>query len=160
MRKVARFLLYLSRFFGICAVLAGLGAGFLVATFFASFTCFDTCPTPDVYFSRLIPGTAQMMAPSVAIESLALALFVGYCLAAGQTGRIFRPLAVFLIGGLVGVLALYALMMLGQVVVPVTEYGLVAETPAEMWMRLLGLALMLVAGAWSGGLARLQWVAE
>jgi hypothetical protein len=160
MRKGVRFLLYLSRFFASCAVLAGLGAGFLVATFFASFTCFDTCPAPDVYFSRLLPGTAQMMAPCVAIESLALALFVGYCLAAGQAGRILRPLAVFLVGGLIGSLALYALILFGQVAVPVTEYGLVAETPAVMWMRLLGLAIVIVAGAWSGGLARLQWGAE
>jgi hypothetical protein len=157
MRKVARFLLLASRFLAICAVLAGLAAGLLEATLVADLTCFDTCPFPGDYFSRLIPGTVRVITPCVALAALALATFVGYCVATRQARRAVTAILFLLIGGLVGVGALGALMLHGQATLTVTEYGLVAETPAFEWMRQWGLALMLISGAWSGFLAYLQW---
>ncbi len=157
MRKVILALFFISRFFAICAVLAGVGAGFLLATLGAALTCFDTCPTPDQYFARFAPGTANVMIPCVALEALALLIFAGYCLAAGQARRLLRQTLALLIGGLVGVVALGVVFQVCQATLPVTEYNLVAERPAEAWMSWWGLILMFVAGAWSGVLAFLQW---
>ena len=57
MRKVVQFLPYGTRVLAICAVLAGIGVGFLQATFGSAFVCFDSCVTREFMFSYLGPST-------------------------------------------------------------------------------------------------------
>ncbi|HZC06599.1 MAG TPA: hypothetical protein VE338_13270 [Ktedonobacterales bacterium] len=130
MRKAVLALLLISRFFAICAVVAGVAVGLLMATFVASFTCFDICPSLHDYFARLVPGTAEAMIPCLALEGLALVTFAVYCLATSQARRAARQVAILLVGGLISVVALDLLLQLWQAVLPVTQYGLVAESPA------------------------------
>ncbi|MGZ3599634.1 MAG: hypothetical protein ACXWQ5_07925 [Ktedonobacterales bacterium] len=157
MRKVAQFLHVASRVLAICAVLAGLAAGLLTVSVVAAFICFDSCPTREDFFSsRVLPGTVQFMMPCVVLEVLALAVFLAYCVATHQPRRTIAPILFFLIGGLVGVAALDALLQHGQATLP-NEDGILLEGPVEAWVQLWGWVLLLVAGAWSGVLAYLQW---
>jgi hypothetical protein len=80
MQQVVRLLPDVSRSLAICAVLAGLGAGFLEA-FGADLVCFDTCPTQADYFAHLGPIAAHILTPCVVLEALAFAAFLAYCLA-------------------------------------------------------------------------------
>lgn len=157
MRQVVQFLLFVSRGLAICAVLAGVVTGLFALSFGPAFICFDTCPSRAVYFSNLDSGMVQLMTPCVLLEALALAAFAAHCLAIGQVRRTIAPILFFLIGGLVGVAALGALLQYGQATLPVGEDGILLEGPAVAWAQQWGLALLLVAGAWSGVLARLQW---
>ena len=62
--------------------------------------------------------------------------------------------------GLVGVAALSALAQHARAILPVWGDGegdLLVEGPLLAWAALWGCSLMLVAGAWSGVLAYLQW---
>jgi hypothetical protein len=100
------------------------------------------------------------MAPCVALELLALATFVAYCLATRQARRAASQAVVLLVGGLVGVTALSAFMLAGQASLPLTWEGYFAGSASlEAWQGQWGLALMIVAGAWSAVLAYLQWAA-
>ncbi|MGZ3640001.1 MAG: hypothetical protein ACXVCX_19390, partial [Ktedonobacterales bacterium] len=81
MRKVAQFLHVASRVLAICAVLAGLAAGFLQTTIGATIICVDSCPPRDAYFSDLGPTAVRIMTLCVVLEVLALVAFVAYCLA-------------------------------------------------------------------------------
>ena len=157
MQKVAQFLHVASGVLAICAVLAGLAAGLFMATFGSALICFDTCPTREDFFSPRGPIAVQLMTPCVVLAVLALVAFVAYCLVTRQGRRVVMPILFLLVGGLIGFAALDALLQHGQATLPVGEDGLVAETPAQAWAQLWGLALTLVAGAWSGVLAYLQW---
>ena len=156
MRIVIAILRVVSWFFAICAVLAGLAAGALTATVMVAFTCFDSCPTPDQYFSHFAPGIETFLLPCVALEALALLTFAGYCLASGQARRLLIHTLALLVGGLVGVLALVALFLICRATLPVTQYGVVDERAAERWMQVWGLAIMVITGIWAGGAAYLQ----
>jgi hypothetical protein len=159
MRQVVQFLPYVTRGLAICAVLAGLAAG-LLETFGAGFVCFDTCPTRADYFARLGPTAVLLMTPCIVIEALAMAAFLAYCLATRQPWRAVSSLLILLVGGLVGVAALIALAQHAQATLPVrgsVEGDILVETPLETWAQEWGWALTLVAGAWSGVLAYLQW---
>jgi hypothetical protein len=162
MRKVARFLLIASRFLAIVAILAGVGAGLLYAMF-GGLICLDTCPEPWVYFANQGPTAVRVMTPCVVIEALAVVIFLAYCAATRQPRRAVISLLVLLIGGLVGGVALYAFLEHGQASVSLTHdqyYAYFVERSLETWVTLWGLGLMVVAGVWSGVLARLQWPAE
>lgn len=150
-------LLYLSRFFGICAVLAGIGAGLLVASLIAALTCMDSCPEPDQYIARLIPGTVWVLQPYIALEALAFLTFVGYCFATRQARRALTQTLTILIGGLVCVGAFYALFQLCQTTLLTTTDGSLVESSAEAWEQGWGLAIAALSGAWSGLLTYLQW---
>ncbi|MGZ3665047.1 MAG: hypothetical protein ACXWQR_06605 [Ktedonobacterales bacterium] len=156
MRKSVPLLLLASQGLALCAVVAGLGAG-LLATFAAAFTCFDTCPTRKDYFSLLGPASLRVMTPCVVIELLALAAFLAHCVATRQARRAVTSILLLLVGGMAGVAALSALMQHGQATLPVIEDDVLAESQVESWAQLWGLALMLVAGAWSGILAYQTW---
>ncbi len=157
MRKVARFLHAASRVLAVCAVLAGVAVGFLQATIGAAVICVDSCVTRAFMFSYLGPSTVQMLTPCVVLEMLALAAFVAYCLATGQARRTIMPILFLLVVGLVGVAGLDALLQHGQTTLPVDEGGFLIEASAQSWRALWGMAIMLVAGAWSGVLAYMQW---
>jgi hypothetical protein len=157
MRQVIKLLFVASRGLAICAMLAGLAAGLLAATVGAGFMCFDSCPTREDYFAHLGPVAVQVMMPCILLEVLALAIFLAYCIAIGQAQRAVKPILFLLIGGLSGVAALYALLLYGQATVPVDPNGYLLDTPVQEWAQLWGLALMLVAVAWSGVLAYMQW---
>ena len=156
MQKVGQFLPYVVRGLAICAVLAGLAPGLLAVTF-GGFVCVDSCPTRSDYFARLGPNTVPWMTPCVVLEMLAVAVFLLYCLATRQARRAVLALLVLLVGGLVGVAALSALAQHAKATLPGDVGDLLVEGPLGAWERQWGLALMLVAGAWSGVLAYLQW---
>jgi hypothetical protein len=159
MRHVVRFLPFVMRGLAICAVLAGVGAG-LIGVFGAGFGCFDTCPTHAAYFARLGPAAVWGLAPCVVLEVLAVAIFLLYCLATRQARRAVIALLVLLRGGLVGVAVLGALALHARATLPIwggDEGDLLVEAPFESWANLWAWALTLVAGAWSGVLAYLQW---
>jgi hypothetical protein len=159
MRHIVWFLPFVTRGLALCAVLAGLCAGLLWA-FAASFVCVDACPTRDFYFSYLGPSTVRTMTPCIVLEVFAVAAFVAYSLATRQVRRAVFVALVLVVGGLVGVAALDALLQHAQVTLPSEGHLLVdilQEGPVEAWAHLWGLALTLVAGAWSGVLALLLW---
>jgi hypothetical protein len=163
MRRVVQGLPYLSLVLASCAIVAGLGAGLLEGTFGADFVCFDSCPDRDFYFSYLGPGTAQLLLPCIVLGVLATAVFVTYCLATRQVRRAVLAFLVLLVGGLAGIAALAALAALlqhAQATLPsASGSDCCALLPDQLqaWQRLWGWALALVAGAWSGVLAYLQW---
>lgn len=64
MRRVVPILLTASRVLAILAMLAGLAVGLLAATAGAGLICFDTCPTPEQYFPRLVPGALFLLTPA------------------------------------------------------------------------------------------------
>lgn len=160
MRNNTTFALVASRFFAVCAIVAGVAAGFLEATFLAGFACFDSCPPPARYFSQLFPTLAQLLLPCVGLALLALGIFLAYCAARGQRRRAIIQAIVFLAGGLVGVSVLGGLLLLAQAKLPVNADGLYVEQPLETWAQIWGLAIMVIAAVWTGTLARLSWAAE
>lgn len=153
---VARALHIISRVCAFLAVLAGVFAG-LLTVFASAFTCFDSCPTAEQYFARFVPGTQYVLTPCIALEAIALLIFVAYCVVTRQLGRALRQAAVFVVIGLVGVAALVALFQVCQANPPITADGYVAETPAETWMVWWGFAIATMAGIWTSVLAGLQW---
>jgi hypothetical protein len=156
-QRVAEFLLFASRTLAICAVLAGIGVGFLQMTAGSAFVCFDSCVTREFMFSYLGPSTVQTLLPCVVLKLLALVAFVAYCLATGQARRVVMPILFLLVGGLLGVAGLDALLQHAQTTLPVGEGDILIAGPAESFRALWGLAILLVAGTWSGVLAYLQW---
>jgi hypothetical protein len=157
MQKVLQFLLFASRGLAVCALLAGIGVGFLQMTGGASFVCFDSCPTREFMFSYLGPTTVNALLPCVVLALLALVAFVAYCLATGQAQRVVIPILFLLGGGLLGVAGLYAFLQHAQATLPVGEGDILIAGPAETFRGLWGLTILLVAGTWSGMLAYLQW---
>lgn len=160
MRQVVRLLHPASRGLALCAVLAGLAAGFLEAVVGAIFICVDSCSPRDVYFSHLGADVVRVMTPCVVLELLALTAFVGYCLATRQARRAILPILFLLVGGLIGVAALDAFLLHGQATLPVDEGGFLLENPTQTWAQFWGMSILLVAVAWSGVLAYMQWRAE
>ncbi|HEX9067669.1 MAG TPA: hypothetical protein VF807_02785 [Ktedonobacterales bacterium] len=152
MRKVALVLHSVSRVLAVCACIAGLGGGFLLVLL-AGFVCFDSCPSPEGLPSGLALLSVWLMIPCVALEVLALAAFVPYGVTTGQARRAVRQAGILLGGGLVGVAALGALILLGQA----TSWGNFGNGALESWARFWGVVLMVVAGAWAGVLAYLEW---
>lgn len=153
MQRVVPSLLIVARVLGILALLAGLFIGYLAAGPVAGFTCFDSCPTRDVFFSTFIPAAMRLMLFCVPLPALALLFFLVYCLATRQPWRALIVLLVFIVGGLLGFVALNGLVEQARTTLPVNEYGLVDSSWASMWGR----TLLLLAVLWSGGLACLEW---
>jgi hypothetical protein len=56
MQKVAEFLPPVTRGLSVCAVLAGIGVGFLAVTFGPVAVCFDSCSTREGTFPNVGPG--------------------------------------------------------------------------------------------------------
>jgi hypothetical protein len=159
MRKVAQFLLVASRGLAICAVVAGLGVG-LLDVYLSHLVCFDSCPDRDFYFSYLGPTAVRLMTPCIVLEVLAMAVLVTYCLATRQVQRAVLAFLVLLVGGLAGIAALAGLLHRAQATLPsASGSDCCALLPDQLraWDSLWGWALTLVAGAWSGVLAYLQW---
>jgi hypothetical protein len=158
MQKVAQFLHVASRVLAICAVLVGIGVGFLAVTFGPVAVCFDSCSTREGTFPNVGPGAVlQPLLPSVVLELLALVAFVAYCLATGQARRVVLPILFLLIWGLLGVAGLDALLQHAATTLPVDQDGILIPESAKAWATWWGLATLLVAGVWSGVLAYLQW---
>ncbi len=154
MRRAGPLLLFAARYLAMLAALAGLATGCLASTF-ATLICFDSCPTRDAYFSRLLPGALTLLAPCAALATLALVLFLAYCFATRQSRRAIIALQYFLAGGLVAVAALATLAQIGKSTLPIYAEGVLVEGSAVGWAQMWGLALIVVAVAWSGILAYL-----
>jgi hypothetical protein len=154
MRRAGPLLLFAARYLAILSALAGLAAGCLASTF-ATLICFDSCPTRNDYFSRLLPGALTLLAPCAALATLALVLFLAYCFATRQSRRAIIALLYFLAGGLVAVAALATLAQIGKSTLPTYEEGALVEGSAVGWAQMWALALIVVAVAWSGILAYL-----
>jgi hypothetical protein len=159
MRKAARPLLYASRALAICAVLAGLAMG-LIGMMAIGFTCFDSCPSPEQFFPRLLPEAVFVLKPCVALEALALAFFLVYCAITRQPRRAVVVILILLGVGLTGLAVINALIQQAQATLPINSDGLLEEGPVAAWGRLWALALEIIAGVWSGALVVLQWGAE
>jgi hypothetical protein len=157
MQQVVTFLHIAARIVAVLAVLAGLAAGYLASTFGVGFICFDTCPSREFYFSYTIPAEERLMIPCIVLATLALALFLIYCLATRQPWRALIVLLFFLVGGLVGSAILGTLVLQARNTIPVHEGDFLVEDSAVAWAKQWGLALILVAVVWSGGLAGLEW---
>jgi hypothetical protein len=153
MQRVILSLLIASRIVAILAVLAAFFIGYIAAGPVAGFTCFDTCPTRDDFFSTFVPAAVRLMLWCVPVPALALVLFLVYCLATRQLWRALIVLLVFIAGGLLGFAVLNGLVEQARTTLPVNEYGLVDSSWASMW----GGTLLLVAMLWSGVLACLEW---
>jgi hypothetical protein len=122
------------------------------------FTCFETCPTPAQYFPWKPPGALFALAPSIVFATLALVAFLVYCFATRQFRRALTVLLFFVIVGLVGVIALDALLQYGQTTVAVDpEGGLLVEDSVMAWANQWALTVLLFAVVWVGGLASLEW---
>lgn len=160
MRNNTTFALGASRFFAVCAIVAGVAAGFIEATLFAGLVCFDYCPDRAHYFSHLFPTLALLLIPCIVLSLLALWTFLWYCGARGQRSRANKQVIFFLGGGVIGAAVLGGLLLVGNVILPVTSDGVLVEQPLESWSQLWGLAILLVAASWTGVLARLSWPAE
>jgi hypothetical protein len=143
----------------ILAPLAALLTGCPMSWFALGFACFDTCSTPDYYFAQLAPREALFMLPCVVLAALAEAVFALHCLDTRQTGRALFVSLFFLVGGLLGAVALYGLAQLALVALSQADSPDVNQQAAN-WFRLWTFALILVAVVWSGSLALLQWTAE
>jgi hypothetical protein len=159
MGKVIQVLPYISRSLAICAVLAGLVVG-LLEVYISPLVCFDSCPDRAFYFSYLGPTAVRLMTPCIVLAVLAMAVFVTYCLATRQGGRAVLAFLVLLVGGLAGVAALAGLLQHAQATLPsYSGSDCCALLPDQLraWDSLWGWALAVVAGAWSGVLAYLQW---
>jgi hypothetical protein len=91
------------------------------------------------------------------LATLTLAFFQTYCLATRQPRRALIVVLVFLVGGLLGAIALNALLQYGRVTRQVTESGFLVEGPARAWAPQWALAIVFLAVVWSGGLACLEW---
>ena len=152
MHKVVLVLHSISRVLAICACIAGLGGGFVLA-WLGGWNCFDSCPSPETYPWELALISGWLTIPCIALEVLALVTFVPYGVTTGQAGRVVRQTAVLLLGGLGSVAVLGALMLLGRA----TSWGNFGDGAMAAWVTFWGVALMVVAGAWSGALAYLEW---
>ena len=90
-------LLTASRVLASSAVLVGLAAALLLYAV-ADFIYWDSCPKAEGYFSGIGRGAAQALAPCIALATLALALFLAYCLTTRQLRRAVIMVLVFLAG--------------------------------------------------------------
>jgi hypothetical protein len=144
-------------------ILATLAALSLLFTWWAedfdtSFTCFEMCPFPERYFPDKLLGALIALAPSSVFATLALVAFLIYCFATRQFWRALTVLLFFVIVGLVGVIALNALLQYGQTSVAVNpENGLLVEDSVMEWANQWELTVLLFAVVWVGGLATLEW---
>jgi hypothetical protein len=63
MQRIAPSLHFAARVLAILAVVAGLLTGCVVSYAISVFACFDTCSTPDYYFTYTIPAEMRLMTP-------------------------------------------------------------------------------------------------
>ena len=161
MRKNLPDLLVTAQSITVCGAVVGVGVGLLDAAS-AAYVCFDSCPEPATFFANQGPDTVRGMLPFVALELLALALFVAHGVATRRSRRTLTQAAALLGVGVVSVVGLAAFMQSGHANIPIMRDGAdsyFAESALETWQRDWGLALMLVAGVWSGALLAMQSVA-
>lgn len=149
MNKAARALLVISHIFTVLAILTAAVGCWILWIGAVAFACFDSCSTRDAYFARVGPGSILVMAPSVALAALALALFVASCLVRRQRRVALLYTLVALVIGLVGVAALYAFQAHAHATLPVTPYGLLDERAVESWGAQWALACASAAAAWA-----------
>ena len=144
----------------ILATLAALSLLFtwLAEDFDTSFTCFEMCPFPEQYFPDKLLGALIALAPSSVFAALALVAFLIYCFATRQFWRALTVFLFFVIVGLVGVIAINALLQYGQTTVAVDpESGLLVDDSVMDWANQWALTVLLFAVVWVGGLASLEW---
>ena len=155
MQRVVPSLHIATRVLAILAVLAGLAVG-LLENLLATLVCIDSCSLAANFPTHLDLNSVGPLIPCLALATLALALFLIYCLATRQPRRALVVLLFFLVGGLLGVAALNALLQYARATLPV-EDGVLFGHPVAEWARQWALAILLVAVVWSGGLMCLEW---
>jgi hypothetical protein len=156
MTRGAWWSLFGTRALSCLAVLAGFAGGAFGGATTVLFSCFDSCSSPDEYFSRLALAPVAYETPCIVLELLGLVLFMYYCRLTQQPRKkTIAAASFFVAGGLVGGAILWAFLAYGQATLPVQD-GLLVESPVESWAQTWALLVIGVAVVWSGILAYLQ----
>lgn len=154
MRIVVAALLYLSRFFGIGAIVVGIIIG-LGEALFAQFVCVDSCPPALTIFPWYFSSALRLIMPTAALLVLAYLTFLGYCLATAQTRRALAPAVTLLLGAVVSIGVIYGYSQLFLTMMPLND-GYLIDGPAQKWTAGLGLTIAAFAWVWAGVLVYLQ----
>lgn len=148
-------LLYLSRFFGICALVAGILVG-LGETLFSQFVCVDSCPAAMTIFPWYLSSALKLIAPTAALLALAYLAFVSYCFAKGQRRRALAPTMALVLGAALSVGVIVAYSHFYVTLMPLDD-GYLIDGPAQGWNAGLGFIVVFLACAWGSVLTALQW---
>jgi hypothetical protein len=144
----------------VLAILAVLALAFTLwaGSLLVGFTCFDSCPTREQYFPHQLSTAMFLLGPCIVLATLALFVFLAYCLATQQPRRALITLLYFIVVVLLGAVALNALVQYGQATVSVyDESSVLIEDSIVAWARQWTLSILLLGVVWSGGLACLEW---
>jgi hypothetical protein len=148
-------LLRLSRFFAVCAVIAGVILG-LGEALLAQFVCVDSCPPADRIFPWYFSSALRLIVPTSALLAAAYLTFLGYCLATARARRALAPAVTLLLGAAVSVGVIYGYSQLYLTMMPLDE-GYLINGPAQSWTAGLGFTVALLACAWAGLHMYIQW---
>lgn len=155
MKMVLTALLYLSRFFGICALVVGVIIG-LGEALLAQFVCVDSCPPAISIFPWYVSSALKLLMPTAALLVVGSLTFGGYCLATAQARRALAPAVTLLLGAAVSVGAILGYAHLYLTRMPLDE-GYLINGPAQSWTAGLGFTVAILACIWAGALIALQW---
>ncbi len=148
---------YLSRFFGICALVVGVVSG-LVEVLLAGFVCVDSCPQADTIFPwYLSSALMNLLLPTAALLVMAYLAFAGYCLATAQARRLLAPTVTLALGAAVSVGAIVWYAHLFVTMIPVDNDGFLIDGSAQTWTAGLGQITAGLTLVWAGLLTYLQW---
>lgn len=150
-------LLYLSRFFGICAFNVGVASG-LIEILLAQFVCVDSCPPADTIFPwYLSSALMKLLLPTAALLVLAYLAYVGYCLATAQARRLLGPTVTLALGAAVSVGVIVWYSHLFVTMIPVDNDGFLIDGSAQTWTAGLGQITAGLTLVWAGLVTYLQW---
>lgn len=157
MRRSLKALLYLSRFFGICALVVGVVSG-LIEILLAQFVCVDSCPQADTIFPwYLSSALLKLLLPAAALLVLAYLAYGGYCLATAQRRRLLAPTLTLALGAAVSVGVIVWYSHLFVTMIPVDNDGFLINGPAQTWTAGLGQLTAGLTLVWAGLVTYLQW---
>ncbi len=157
MKRSLTALLYLSRFFGICALVVGVVSG-LIEVLLAGFVCVDSCPQADTIFPwYLSSALMKLLLPTATLLVMAYLAFAGYCLATGQARGLLAPTLTLVLGAAVSVGAIVWYSHLFVTMIPVDKDGFLIDGSAQTWTTGLGQITAGLTLIWAGLLTYLQW---
>lgn len=155
MKRLLSVLLYLSRFFELCALVLGILVG-LGEALISGFVCVDSCPAAMTIFPWYLSSALRLLLPIAAPLLLAYLLFVGYCLANAQRRRALAPTVALVLGAALSVGAIVAYSHFYVTLMPLDD-GYLIDGPAQRWNAGLGFIVVALACVWAGALIYLQW---
>ena len=166
MSSAQRLLLYATRFFAVCAVLAGIGP-VLLGLLAAGLVCVDQCPHRDAtyiggfeqpgYFSGESVGMMSPALPCLVLALVALLLFLAYCVMTHQDGRALIALLVYLVPPIVAYVAFNYTYTQAATSLPIDSDGFLLEGPLKSFVSQWYVGIGLFLCVWSLALAVLQW---